>query len=314
MYEPSTARFLSADPLPPDQKQILLGTPNLYAYALNNPINNTDPSGTTVVFSSAEEANKFVQQLKDFGAKTVGVVHDPVAGFYHVYACLKDADAVFNYADATFPNVFKGGIFYSKKYPHRDEAERRARFLTAIFFSGTFSDVKGNEIEDFSYDPKVMGAIARALRKCNEGMKLKVDIGGEGGRDPDRFNCNVIGQTAGPKGTTKPIPRLVPKTEEIASPFPSRSADEVYIENVALDQDKFNRIVVDAARIVKIGGIIILVNAAENIDGTKSTYHDSAVEALKNAGYVIEVNSRTFYEDKVLILETTITVVGKRRG
>lgn len=40
MYDPSTARFLTKDPL--EERG---GSPNLYLYCFNDPINNTDPSG-----------------------------------------------------------------------------------------------------------------------------------------------------------------------------------------------------------------------------------------------------------------------------
>jgi hypothetical protein len=42
MYDPSTARFLSKDPL-----EELGGSPNLYLYCANDPVNKTDPSGNT---------------------------------------------------------------------------------------------------------------------------------------------------------------------------------------------------------------------------------------------------------------------------
>ncbi len=45
MYVPAAARFKSQDPMPADGNPVVLGTPNLYKYAQNNPINRVDPSG-----------------------------------------------------------------------------------------------------------------------------------------------------------------------------------------------------------------------------------------------------------------------------
>ena len=293
--------------------------PNLYTYAVNNPVNNTDPSGATVVFGSAEDAQEFVDFLVNFGAdaKNIMIDKDTIEGQdrFHVYACLSEIDAVFNFVDAQpgYSKVFGEGRFDPPESKTKAAAKRRRWFLAALLFdpSRIFSDVAGNEVPPGT---KILQRkVAESLKKCNSKIVLKVDQGGEGRGNKDRLNVNVCGiaTMAGIKGNR--IPRLVPKSESIQpSLFPSSSVDEVYVVSVPVDQKTFNSIALDSARIAKVGAKIVF-EGPQALDG--SAVVDAALKYLREQGYQFSVDPKYNIKDPdfegILMYRITITIEKK---
>ncbi len=81
-YDPSIGRFLQKDPLQGNLK--LPQTLNLYAYALNNPVSITDPSGQQVLI---EYAGLMSKSAINVGMPSHNDIAAAIAGFAHGFSC-----------------------------------------------------------------------------------------------------------------------------------------------------------------------------------------------------------------------------------
>lgn len=73
-YSPSSARFMSVDPIPGDAHQTQSW--NLYAYVQNNPIRATDPEGLTLYMMTADAAKDLCEFVGPDCAKFITIEQD----------------------------------------------------------------------------------------------------------------------------------------------------------------------------------------------------------------------------------------------
>lgn len=320
MYSPIQGTFVSQDPI-----GIESGDLNPYRYALNDPVNGTDPSGLTVQFTSEKEANAFAAELRKLGAKTVSVNMDSVdlnepptpddpsddSICFHVYASMQDIAAVFEYADTHFSGVFVPRREFPRGGPVGEIAERRRKFLEALILKPTSMSASTNKDGEDSpcdgYDEKFIFAVRKKLEQLNRRVIVKLDHGGEGHDNTDRLNFNVCGiETRFHKSR---IRWLIPKTKfDQPSPFAAESVDQVFVENLPVGLKIYRSIVLDSARILKVGGELVLEGPNNPLGGS---YRSEGERALQEAGYSIKVSDESFRIESVPMFRARIIIRAK---
>jgi RHS repeat-associated protein len=292
-YAPALGIFISTDPI-----QFEGGLTTLYGYCGNDPTNATDPSGRFIVFNDEASAKRFIT---DVGAKHGEIVKGE-SGDYYVILGPEDSDAVFKYADKKFGDVFDPKFEGSKKTSLTPLAKRRNLFLMAAGVAGNrgkgfgqfWSDPDGNEIAANRKD--IIRTIPDKLKGIKDDNNIHIDIGGEGGH-ADAINVNI-----GTIRDNKSIQRLIIRLERDARlPFPDRSVDQVTMESTEISRATAEEI----ARIIKPGGKIFLSNPS---DAFNKGMHQLVINAISERGGRVE--QRETIEDKVKVLNTTITMYG----
>jgi RHS repeat-associated protein len=284
-YDPNAGRFLSQDPL-----GLAAGDANFYRYVGNDPSNSIDPSGYTIMFLSEAAANAFAEELRQLGATAVVVVRDETAdgSCYHVYTSFQDTNAVFAYADAHF-NVFTAQVSFPFIPPNQQTlrrlAERRAKFLAAVLTNPAriYASVDGRDPPCDSTSLTLIQEILKKLAELNAKVTVKLDIGGEGRGNQDRINFNIVCRgTMGGTTLGQNIPQLIPKTElRQNAPFMPGTVDEVYIENLFINEADFKSVVRDAMTVLKKPGGRLIVQSPCRPDD----HFQWAREAIREAGY-----------------------------
>jgi RHS repeat-associated protein len=275
-YDPATGRWISEDPI-----GFAAGDANLARYVGNSATNAVDPSGLVIAFDTRAEADAFVADLEERGAKDISIytvdsesLLEDIPSTY-VLLSASDSDAIFSYADEHFPihtkdengnQEFLHCFTEEDKLTEEQEAlvRRRNEFLLAAGIAGPDGRVVDINARPTGYHRRGQLQVLKQKRDLG-GTAVVVDIGGEGEHDR-AINVNVrtfgtmnaveLGGFIRKKDTKdKRISRLVLRPNcDGGLPFRSKSVDKIFVEGSPLEKGTAAEI----ARIIRPGGQIEL--------------------------------------------------------